>query len=351
MGDFHWVTGDLTREQLNGDPYGCGARVGMSVCEYYYPRFRAERLARRINIHVWSRGQEPLGGARLGDSCLTRDGVLAYGRDSRFFDIFVCSGLDYAAKERTVALLLGLALVSRRRDGCAGDPVHADRVSGAFAQGFADEVLRGVAGHENDGELERAMRLSAAARSRVKAVLFGGDAARTRAGGVNCGGGSPGGAPVLVAGSAGSGRCAVDGRVRSGPVESISVGSGMTVAPHDNVSRLDAHPDSVLSLNGHTVEVYNPDGVPLSTVIDGRGVFLVNESTGERVRVPAHASHVFFVDGDVWFHYPNWGEPDLVFDDGWVERNRFPKCRCCGAPVDVDGEACVACEDNECLNW
>lgn len=111
-----------------------------------------------------------------------------------------------------------------------------------------------------------------------------------------------------------------------------------------------ALPDSVLSLNGHTVKVYNRDGVPLSTVIDGRGVFLVNERTGESVRVPTRASHVFFVGGDVWFHYPNWGEPDLVFDDGWVERNIFPKCRCCGVPVDIDGEACDACED-ECLDW
>ena len=106
-----------------------------------------------------------------------------------------------------------------------------------------------------------------------------------------------------------------------------------------------------MSLNGRTVEVYNPDGVPLSTVIDGRRVSLVNESTGERLRVPTRASHVFFVDGNVWSHYPNWGEPDLVFDDGWVERNRFPACSCCGAPVDVDGESCDTCNNNEFLCW
>lgn len=43
------------------------------------------------------------------------------------------------------------------------------------------------------------------------------------------------------------------------------------------------------------MEVYNHDGVPLSTIVDGRGVFLVNEATGERVSVPESASHVFFV--------------------------------------------------------
>ena len=51
----------------------------------------------------------------------------------------------------------------------------------------------------------------------------------------------------------------------------------------------------VLSLNGRTVEVYNHYGVPLSTIVDGRGVFLVNEATGERVSVPESTSHVFFV--------------------------------------------------------
>ena len=142
-----------------------------------------------------------------------------------------------------------------------------------------------------------------------------------------------------------------DTRVVDGCVESSGIGSGRAVAARDRVSRLAARPDSVLSLNGHTVKVYNRDGVPLSTIVDGRDVSLMDEETGERVRVHTRASHVFFVDGDVWFHYPNWGEPDLVFDDGWVERNRFPKCSCCGAPVDVDGEACDACNNNEFLCW
>ena len=33
MGDFHELAGDLTREQLNSDPYQCGARVGKAARE------------------------------------------------------------------------------------------------------------------------------------------------------------------------------------------------------------------------------------------------------------------------------------------------------------------------------
>lgn len=179
-------------------------------------------------------------------------------------------------------------------------------------------------------EIDDARVRSAVVRSRVRGVLFGDGEGASRAGEGGANGTLSDGLNILVAGSCGSGK---------------------SVALHDDVFRLAARPDSALSLNGRTVEVYNPDGVPLSTVIDGCGVFLVNERTGERVRVPTRASNVFFVDGDVWFHYPNWGEPDLVFDDGWVERNRFPKCRCCGAPVDIDGEVCDACENDEWLDW
>lgn len=337
MGDFHELAGDLTREQLNSDPYQCGVRVGKAARERD-PRSWPQKLARSVGVHAWSCGRHALGRAHLGDSGLTRDGVLIYGRNSRPFDIFVYAALDHEVKGRAVALLLGLALVSSPCVDREGEAVRSDCVSELFAEGFADGFLRGDVC--DWAELELAMRLSADVRSRVKDALAG-VAARAQRGGAN-----RGGVPVLVAGSTGSGKCVVDGCV-----ESSGIGSGKTVAARDSVSRLAARPDSVLSLNGRTVEVYNPDGVPLSTVIDGRRVFLVNEWTGERVRVPTRASHVFFVDGDVWFHYPNWGEPDLMFDDGWVKRNRFPKCRCCGAPVDIDGEACAACGNDEFLCW
>lgn len=338
MGDFHELAGDLTREQLNSEPYKCGVRVGKAARERN-PRSWPQKLAGSIDIQAWSCGRHALGGVHLGDSGLTRDGVLIYGRNSRPFDIFVYAALEREVKGRAVALLLGLALVSTPCGDREGEAVRSNCVSELFAEGFADGFLRGDVC--DWVELELAMRLSADVRSRVKDALAGGDASRAQRGAV-----SRSGVPVLVAGSAGSGKFVVDRRV-----ESSGIGSCKTVAARDSVSRLTARPDSVLSLNGHTVKVYNPDGVPLSTVIDGRSVSLVNERTGERVCVPTRASHVFFVDGDVWFHYPNWGEPDLVFDDGWVERNRFPQCRCCGAPVDVDGEACDACENDEWLDW
>lgn len=338
MGDFHELTGDLTREQLQDSPYFCGVDVGEAARERY-PRSWPRKLAGSIGIHSFSSGRESMAGRCFGDSGLTRDGVLVYGRESHPFDIFIYADLDCDVKERAVALLFGLALVSPHCGDRAGETVRSDCVSELFAEGFADGFLRGDSC--DSAELELAMRLSADVRSRVKDALAGGDASHARRGAVN-----RGGAPVLVAGSAGSGKRVVDGCV-----ESSGIGSGKTVAARDSVSRLAARSDSVLSLNGRTVEVYNPDGVPLSTVIDGRRVFLVNEGTGERARVPTRASHVFFVDGDVWFHYPNWGEPDLMFDDGWVKRNRFPKCRCYGAPVDIDGEACAACGNDEWLDW
>lgn len=338
MGDFHELAGDLTRGQLNDSPYWRGVDVGRAARERD-PRSWPRKLALSIGIRSFSSGRESLAGRRFGDSGLTRDGVLIYDSDSHRFEIFIYTGLDCDAKERAAALLLGLAIVSPHCGDRAGETVRSDCVSELFAEGFADGFLRG--GACDSVELELAMRLSADVRSRVKDALAGGDASRTQAGVANRGGVS-----VLVAGSAGSGKCVVDGCV-----ESSGIGSGKTVAARDSVSRLAARPDRVLSLNGHTVKVYNRDGVPLSTVIDGRSVSLVNERTGERVRVPTRASHVFFVDGDVFFHYPNWGEPDLVFDDGWLKRNWFPACGCCGAHVDVDGEACDACNNNEFLCW
>lgn len=338
MGDFHELAGDLTREQLNGDAYWHGLDVGRAARERD-PRSWPQKLASSVGIRSLSCARRSMSAARLGGSGLTRDGVLVYGRDSHPFDIFIYADLDCDVKERVVALLLGLALVSPHCGDRAGETVRSDCVSELFAEGFADGFLRGDSC--DVAELELAMRLSADVRSRVKDALAGGDASRAQRGAVN-----RGGAPVLVAGSAGSGKRVVDGCV-----ESSGIGSGKTVVVRDSVFRLAARPDSVLSLNGHTVKVYNPDGVPLSTVIDGRRVSLVNERTGERVRVPTRASHVFFVGGVVLFHYPNWGEPDLVFDDGWLKRNWFPACGCCGAPVDIDGELCDACDNNEFLCW
>lgn len=259
MGDFHELTVDLTREQLNGDAYWHGVDVGEAARERY-PRSWPQKLASSIGVHAWSCGRHAIGRAHLGDSGLTRDGVLVYGRDSRPFDIFVYAALDSEVKWRAVALLLGLALVSTPCVDREGEAVRSDCVSELFAEGFADGFLRGDTC--DVAELELAMRLSADVRSRVKAVLAGGGASHARRGAVN-----RGGAPVLVAGGAGSGKRVVDGCV-----ESSGIGSGKTVATRGSVSRLAARPDSVLSLNGHTVKVYNPDGVPLSTVIDGRGV-------------------------------------------------------------------------------
>lgn len=55
MGDFHELTGDLTREQLNRNPYQCGARVGKAARERD-PRSWPQKLARSINVHAWSCG-------------------------------------------------------------------------------------------------------------------------------------------------------------------------------------------------------------------------------------------------------------------------------------------------------
>ena len=268
MGDFHELAGDLTREQLNDSPYWRGVDVGRAARERD-PRSWPQKLARSVDIHAWSCGREFLGGARLGDSGLTRDGVLVYGRNSRPFDIFVYAALDCEVKLRAVALLLGLALVSTPCGDREGEAVRSDCVSELFAEGFANGFLRGDAC--DSAELELAVRLSADVRSRVKDALAGGDASRAQRGAV-----SRGGAPVLVAGSAGSGKSVA-------LVDDMPAGSQF------------ARPDMVLSLNGRTVEVYNPDGVPLSTIVDGRGVSLVNEATGERVGIPESASHVFFV--------------------------------------------------------
>jgi hypothetical protein len=268
VGDFHEIVGDLTREQLNSDPYQCGVHVG-KVARERDPRSWPQKLARSVGVRVWSCGRKLFGGVRLGDSGLTRDGVLVYGRNPRLFDIFVYSSLDREVKGRAVALLLGLALVSHSRGDREGVVVRSDCVNGLFAEGFADGFLLG--GVCDWSELELAIRLSADVRSRVKDALAGGDASHARRGAV-----SRGVAPVLVAGSAGSGKSVA-------LVDDMPTGSQF------------ARPDMVLSLNGRTVEVYNPDGAALSVDVGDGGVTLVNEDTGEQVRVPESASHVFFV--------------------------------------------------------
>lgn len=268
MGDFHELVGDLTREQLNRNPYQCGVHVGKAARERD-PRSWPQKLARSVGVRVWSCGRKLFGGVRLGDSGLTRDGVLVYGRNSHLFDIFVYPSLDREVEWRAVALLLGLALVSPSRGDREGVVVRSDCVNGLFAEGFADGFLLGDVCDSD--ELELAMRLSADVRSRVKDALAGGDASHARRGAV-----SRGVAPVLVAGSAGSGKSVA-------LVDDMPTGSQF------------ARPDMVLSLNGRTVEVYNPDGAALSVDVGNGVVTLVNEDTGEQVRVPESASHVFFV--------------------------------------------------------
>lgn len=320
MGDFHERTGDLTREQLNSDPYQCGVYVGKAVRERY-PHLSPDQVAETVGVRVCEYSP---GGRTIPRVWRSSGGSLFYSRADGRFLVEYESDLTGADRQRVVALSLGVSFVALHGDGGVRAGVREER----FAQGFADGML-GQSYYEAR-EIDDARIRSAVVRSRVKDVLFGDGEGASRAGEGGADGALSGGLNILVDGSCGSGK---------------------SVALHDNVFRLAARPDSVLSLNGHAVEVYNPSGVPLSTVIDGRGVFLVNERTGERVRVPTHASHVFFVDGDVLFHYPNWGDPDLVFDDGWVERNRLPACSCCGVPVDVDGEACDACDNNEFLCW
>ena len=223
---------------------------------------------------MWSCGRKLFGGVRLGDSGLTRDGVLVYGRNSRLFDIFVYPSLDSEVEWRAVALLLGLALVSPSRGDREGVVVRSDCVNGLFAEGFADGFLLGDVCDSD--ELELALRMSADVRSRVKDALAGDNTVSAQTHVVAADNNLSGGMNILVAGGVGSGKSVA-------LVDDTPTGSQF------------ARPDMVLSLNGRTVEVYNPDGVPLSTIVDGRGVSLVNEATGERVGVPENASHVFFV--------------------------------------------------------
>lgn len=273
MGDFHELAGDLTREQLNDSPYWRGVDVGRAARERD-PRSWPRKLALSIGIRSFSSGRESLAGRRFGDSGLTRDGVLIYGSDSHRFEIFIYTDLGCDAKERAAALLIGLAIVSPHCGDRAGETVHSDFVSRMFAEGFADGFLRSDT--VDVAELELALRMSADVRSRVKDALAGDNTVSAQTHVVAADNNLSGGMNILVAGGVGSGKSVA-------LVDDTPTGSQF------------ARPDMVLSLNGRTVEVYNPDGVPLSTIVDGRGVSLVNEATGERVGVPENASHVFFV--------------------------------------------------------
>lgn len=273
MGDFHELAGDLTREQLNDSPYWRGVDVGRAARERD-PRSWPRKLALSIGIRSFSSGRESLAGRRFGDSGLTRDGVLIYGSDSHRFEIFIYTDLGCDAKERAAALLIGLAIVSPHCGDRAGETVHSDFVSRMFAEGFADGFLRSDT--VDVAELELALRMSADVRSRVKDALAGDNTVSAQTHVVAADNNLSGGMNILVAGGVGSGKSVA-------LVDDTPTGSQF------------ARPDMVLSLNGRTVEVYNPDGVPLSTIVDGRGVSLVDEATGERVGVPENASHVFFV--------------------------------------------------------
>lgn len=310
------------REQLNGDPYQCGVDVGKAARERY-PHLVPEQVAEIIGVRVCEYSRH---GRTIPRVWRSSGGSLFYGRTDRRFLIEYESGLVGADRSRVVALSLGASLVALHSDGGVRVGVREER----FARGFSDGLL-GQHYYEAR-EIDDARIRASVIRSRVKDALFGDGAAASRAHGDGTDSALSDGVNPLVAGSAGSGKSVA--LVDDAPVRNQF-----------------ARPDMVLSLNGSTVKVYNPDGVPLSTIVDGSSVYLVNDATGERVRVPTRASHVFFVGGDVWYHYPTDGEPDLVFDDGWVGRNMTPRCSCCGAPVDVDGEMCDACEGRLPPGW
>lgn len=255
-----------TREQLNGDPYGSGVEVGKAIHERY-PHLVPEQVAEIIGVRVCEYSRH---GRTIPRVWRSGGGSLFYSRAGRRFLIEYESGLVGVDKQRVVALSLGVSFVALHSDGGVRAGVREER----FAQGFADGML-GQSYYEAR-EIDDARIRSAVVRSRVKGVLFGDGEGASRADDGGADGALSDGLNILVAGSCGSGK---------------------SVALVDDVPTRNqfARPDMVLSLNGRTVEVYNHDGVPLSTIVDGRGVFLVNEATGERVSVPESASHVFFV--------------------------------------------------------
>ena len=314
------------RERIKGDPLRRGFEYGVAVHQRY-PSLSPVQLAEELGALICERSRS---GRVIPKVWSVVGGSMFYSRKEHRFLIEVDSDLGSADRARVVAVLLGaLLIVSYNRVFLAG-------YEKSFARGFADGFLNSVrAGGVSMAGGEHCVRCL------VKDALFGDGELVRRA---KCDDGmcddDSGVVSALVAGSAGSGKL-----VAEGCVEVSGVGSGKSVDVGGSVaSPLPApRPDMVLSLNGRTVEVYNRDGVPLSTVIDGRCVSIVNERTGESVKVPEGVSHMFFVGGYVRFHYLDWGEPDLVFDDGWVLRQRVHMCRYCGARAVIDGDTCYSC--------
>lgn len=271
MGDFHWLAGDLTHERLDENPYERGVDVGRFVRERYPRIYRGQGLE-EVGVCVRGGFRDRFTIPRVRE---LGDGNLYYDRARRRFIIEYSIDLDYDERVRVVVLSLGLAVVTEENKVSMGMRIDASRTNMLFARGFADGFLRGDT-VVDVAELELALRLSADLRSRVKDVLFGDGNTASQSGESNRGGVLSDGVSVLVADSAGSGKSVVF-------VDDMPTGSQF------------ARPDMVLSLNGRTVEVHNPDGAALSVDVGDGGVTLVNEDTGEQVRVPESASHVFFV--------------------------------------------------------
>lgn len=257
---------EVVREQLNGDPYGSGVEVGKAIHERY-PHLVPEQVAEVIGVRVCEYSRQ---GRTIPRVWRSGGGSLFYSRAGRRFLIEYESGLVGVDKQRVVALSLGVSFVALHSDGGVRAGVREER----FAQGFADGVL-GQSYYEAR-EIDDARIRSAVVRSRVRDVLFGDGEGASRAGKGGADGTLSDGLNILVAGSCGSGKSVA-------LVDDMPTGSQF------------ARPDMVLSLNGRTVEVYNHDGAALSVDVGDGGVTLVNEDTGERVRVPESASHVFFV--------------------------------------------------------
>lgn len=271
MGDFHWLAGDLTHERLDENPYERGVDVGRFVRERYPRIYRGQGLE-EVGVCVRGGFRDRFTIPRVRE---LGDGNLYYDRARRRFIIEYSIDLDYDERVRVVVLSLGLAVVTEENKVSMGMRIDASRTNMLFARGFADGFLRGDT-VVDVAELEPALRLSADVRSHVKDVLFGDGNTASQSGESNRGGVLSDGVSVLVADSAGSGKSVA-------LVDDMPTGSQF------------ARPDMVLSLNGRTVEVHNPDGAALSVDVGDGGVTLVNEDTGERVRVPESASHVFFV--------------------------------------------------------
>lgn len=271
MGDFHWLAGDLTHERLDENPYERGVDVGRFVRERYPRIYRGQGLE-EVGVCVRGGFRDRFTIPRVRE---LGDGNLYYDRARRKFIIEYSIDLDYDERVRVVSLSLGLAVVTEENKVSMGMRIDASRTNMLFARGFADGFLRGDT-VVDVADLRLALRLSADVRSHVKDALFGDGNTASQSGESNRGGVLSDGVSVLVADSAGSGKSVA-------LVDDMPTGSQF------------ARPDMVLSLNGRTVEAYNLDGAALSVDVGDGGVTLVNEDTGEQVRVPESASHVFFV--------------------------------------------------------